>query len=387
MSIKEIAVMLVALTLSVLLIWDALKTTQQEVDWELLVQADAYSSDNEEVVSDPEPEYFSTKIYAGGDIMLSRGIGYYNKANNRLTMFSAWAYNPINQFCTGDCLLIFNLESLFSRTPNDSPEPTFHFAANRNNIDVLHRMRLGQLLYLSLANNHTSNVGKSWIMYTRELLDQHSIYYGWAGEELESAWFNVTVVDRDMIRICISSYSYDGGKFWYGDNSYEIAKLEFWQIERDISFMKDVNCDVKIANLHRGREYIIEPTTAQRELAYRLVDNGIDLILGNHSHVPGIIEQYRWKYIVYSMGNHIFDQDRGYSSCDQSRFDTIYDYELERCTVPTYISMNIGITLRQEAAETIITLDKIIFSGMKKWILYPLDIETRAELLERIIRY
>lgn len=173
----------------------------------------AFSDFQEQFHLPDEVEILTTKLYAGGDIMLSRGIGYYNKQNNWTRMFDADSYNPIREWCQNDCLLIFNLESLFSRHPNDRPESTFHFAANTKNIDILHRMRAGNPLYLSIANNHTRNVGKAGVLFTRAFLDQEQIWYGGAGEDLTTTGFNVSIIDRDGIRVCIASVTYDGGIF------------------------------------------------------------------------------------------------------------------------------------------------------------------------------
>ena len=39
-----------------------------------------------------------------------------------------------------------------------------------------------------------------------------------------------------------------------------------------------------------------------------LVEAGADLVVGHHPHVVQNIEQYRGKWIVYSLGNFVFDQ-------------------------------------------------------------------------------
>lgn len=328
-----------------------------------------------------------TKLYAGWDIMLSRGVWYYNKQDNRFMMFSWSAYNPIHEWCQDNCFLIFNLESLFSTIPNDSPDSTFHFAANTRNIDIVHRMKGLNELYLSLANNHARNVGKNGVMFTRAFLDQEDIAYGGASEDTDTYGYNVTITDRDGIRICLASYSYDGKTIGQWIHQYTIEKLEIWRIQRDVSYMREQDCDVKVANLHRGREYDIAPTPEQTILAREIIDSGIDLILWNHSHVPGFIEQYQGKYIIYSMGNHIFDQDRWYKNCERWKYDVIYDYQLDRCTVPTYIGMNLGFKIEKDKDIVTIDLDHINFFGIKRWIQYQLDEKTKEELKREIIQY
>lgn len=66
--------------------------------------------------------------------------------------------------------------------------------------------------------------------------------------------------------------------------------------------------DFIIVSLHWGLEYEAPPHPHQIETAHRLIDNGVDLIIGHHPHVIQGIEKYRGKYIFYSLGNFLFDQ-------------------------------------------------------------------------------
>jgi hypothetical protein len=86
----------------------------------------------------------STYLVAGGDIMLSRNIGYYNKKNGYTRIFGSGTYNPISEFTNchaGDCMLFFNLESLFHPRDNDIQMGGFTFRANVANIEVLKGLR------------------------------------------------------------------------------------------------------------------------------------------------------------------------------------------------------------------------------------------------------
>ncbi|MDR0651431.1 MAG: hypothetical protein LBG59_08845 [Candidatus Peribacteria bacterium] len=75
--------------------------------------------------------------------MLSRTIGYYNKKFGYDRIFGSGTYHPISQFpyCTSEnCLLFFNLESLFHPRDNDIQLGGFTFRANTNNIEVLKQL-------------------------------------------------------------------------------------------------------------------------------------------------------------------------------------------------------------------------------------------------------
>jgi poly-gamma-glutamate capsule biosynthesis protein CapA/YwtB (metallophosphatase superfamily) len=67
--------------------------------------------------------------------------------------------------------------------------------------------------------------------------------------------------------------------------------------------------DLVVVSLHWGVEYVDQPSKAQREMAHRLIDEGVDLILGHHPHWLQGLEVYHDKLIAYSLGNFIFDQN------------------------------------------------------------------------------
>lgn len=148
----------------------------------------------------------------------------------------------------------------------------------------------------------------------------------------------------------------------------------------DLEEMKALACDVKILSLHRGAEYRLHPNQRQKNLAHTLIEQGADLILGGHSHVPGEIEQYQGKYIFYSFGNFIFDQGRG-KKATEAGFDYIFDYALHRKTVPTYISMLAGFKFVKFPSGVKILRDQLEMSTMTDGVHQPLDEQTKSAIV------
>lgn len=67
--------------------------------------------------------------------------------------------------------------------------------------------------------------------------------------------------------------------------------------------------DVLAVSLHWGVHFTPEViATYQREVAHKLIDAGVDMILGHHAHELKAVEIYRGKPIFYSLGNFAFDQ-------------------------------------------------------------------------------
>lgn len=67
--------------------------------------------------------------------------------------------------------------------------------------------------------------------------------------------------------------------------------------------------DFWVLSIHWGNEYEIIPSVSQQEIAHSMIDLGVDLIIGHHPHVVQGLEIYNGKYIFYSLGNFIFDQN------------------------------------------------------------------------------
>jgi poly-gamma-glutamate synthesis protein (capsule biosynthesis protein) len=60
--------------------------------------------------------------------------------------------------------------------------------------------------------------------------------------------------------------------------------------------------------MHAGYEYQTYPNQQQKEFAEAAVDSGAELVLGHHPHVVQTTEVYNGGYIIYSLGNLVFDQ-------------------------------------------------------------------------------
>lgn len=322
-------------------------------------------------------------LLAGGDIMLSRNIGYYNKREGYDRIFGSGSYHPLSAFpnCNPQhCLLFFNLESPFHPKDNDIQKGGFTFRANVKNIQVLKDLQTSQRLplILSLANNHLNNGGYQGVKTTRELLLQHDILPVGAGLTQAEAGFRSVMLQG--MKLCFAAYSYDGKiDLQAGGGKFSRNPLNPDQIVTDIQAMGKSWCDAKILSLHWGREYGIRPNQRQRDLAHRFIDAGADLILGAHAHVPGEIEQYQGKYIFYSLGNFIFDQERG-KKARGAEFDYIYDAALQRKTVPTYIALLAQLHIVKKATGIEILLGKLHFDTVSKGLHQPLDSETAQQL-------
>ncbi|MDQ7009211.1 MAG: CapA family protein [Candidatus Gracilibacteria bacterium] len=262
------------------------------------------------------------KITIGGDVMLSRVVGHFNKKDyGRITK----KYNPITQ--TGG-IVFLNLESPFSKNPKDGYHASYLFGANVKNIQTLKDLKGENEMIVSLANNHIKNSGIEGLQTSIDLLNKSQIYYsGVSLKTIKNKTF--TIIKSNDNKICLEAFTYDGSIY----GKYKINKISKENIKKSLDLMKKDECDLNIISLHWGREYKFDPTKTQVEMAHYIIDNGADMIIGHHSHIFGKTEIYKEKPIFYSLGNYIFDQDGIINSCGGGK-DCIYDEKFKKKILP-----------------------------------------------------
>ena len=96
------------------------------------------------------------------------------------------------------------------------------------------------------------------------------------------------------------------------------------QLKDNIAKVKADGADLIIAIFHWGNERETVPDYNQMTLAHAAIDNGADLVIGHHPHVLQGIEEYRGKYIAYSLGNFCFGGNSAPSDMDTMIFQQTF---------------------------------------------------------------
>jgi poly-gamma-glutamate synthesis protein (capsule biosynthesis protein) len=158
---------------------------------------------------------------------------------------------------------------------------------------------------ISLANNHIMDFGEKAFLKTIDILKSKNIKYFGAGTKRDN-FSNPAIIDFYGKRVALFGYVCDSTHAVLGDDkNIGGAKLELENILNDIKTIRD-SVDFIIVQPHWGIQEIPFPKYKDRKIAHNLIDNGVDLIIGHHSHVIQSIEEHRGKYIFYGVGNFIF---------------------------------------------------------------------------------
>ena len=162
---------------------------------------------------------------------------------------------------------------------------------------------------LNLANNHALDQGTNGLRRTREFLDESGFTYLGVGDNLEEAWQPKTITVKG-VKIGFVGASYasvnDGG---VARNDF-VARIEDKErLQKAIEQLRAEGADFIVATMHAGVEYTRRPHQPQIDFARAAIDYGADIVIGAHPHWAQIFESYKGKYIFYSLGNFIFDQE------------------------------------------------------------------------------
>lgn len=220
-----------------------------------------------------------------GDMMLDRNVYSQAKKRNNYN----FPFEKISSFLKEADYAVANLEGPITdnaSVSNGTDRLTFTFSPK-----YLPALK-DYFSALNLANNHTLNFGAEGLEATRDYLDKNSIgYFGDPGNDEKEL---LKIVEENGIKIALVGYH-----ALYNDKP-----------EKAVEKIKKVRpqSDFVVILPHWGNEYVKTPAANQKKEARMFIDAGADLIIGTHPHVIETIEEYKGKYIFYSLGNFIFDQ-------------------------------------------------------------------------------
>lgn len=269
------------------------------------------NNDNEGFITvSPSPEATTVNqkwsLAAVGDIMLSRNVDATIKKTEQQYDYP---YTKIKSFLPGD-IVFGNLETPLIDGAS-VPSGTMVFRSDIKNAEALKK---AGFTILSLANNHTPNQGQKGLLSTFQVLTDQELTYIGAGKNYNDAYSYKTVQINNFKIAWLAYNDNDVVPPSYGasgeneENSHAgTALMQNAKLEEEIQAAKE-KTDFIIISMHSGTEYKELPNSHQIDFAHRAIDAGADLVIGHHPHVVQTIEKYKDKYILYSLGNFIFDQ-------------------------------------------------------------------------------
>ena len=192
----------------------------------------------------------------------------------------------VRDILMADDLTLINFEGTLTDStyvPANKKENQFLFSAPPEYVSILTDNGIEAV---SLENNHVMDHGEEVYLETQQHLTDAGI-----------VWSNATHIGEYTVKgVRIAMLSYQ---------TFNLYDKLFTQVPLDIAQAK-ANYDLVIVSFHWGKEKDYAPNANQQKMGKLAIDAGADLVVGHHSHRMNPIEEYKGKYIVYSLGNFCF---------------------------------------------------------------------------------
>lgn len=235
-----------------------------------------------------KPEEKSITILAFGDVILDRYVKDVINRYGQKEIFSRVRFQD-SQFFDGYDFLFANLEGPVT----DFQAQTGKEVAFRFEPEDLKILKDSNFNIVSIANNHSYDMGKGAFEDTKGNLDKFGINYAGNPKELNESSYK--------------EFESNGYKIAFAAFNDTDFKLDYEKAFEMIKDLKSKN-DFIILSIHWGKEFTDKPTLKQRENAVKFVESGADAIIGHHPHVLQGMEYINGKPVFYSLGNFVFDQ-------------------------------------------------------------------------------
>ena len=241
------------------------------------------------------------RVTLTGDILLDRGVRIKIEKDGVDALFSR---SVDSVFALSD-VVVGNLECPVTTIK----EPVQKLYIFRGEPEWLPALKAHGMTHLNLANNHSIDQGRRGLLDTREQVIRAGMVPFGAGRNMAEASEPVLLGTSPRpvylfgaLRLPLENFAYLPDLPCVSQESRAVM------LERIRTLRSECPDAYIMVSLHWGGEHQLEPVIDQVVEAHALIDAGADILVCHHSHTLQRIEIYKGKYIFYSIGNFIFDQ-------------------------------------------------------------------------------
>jgi poly-gamma-glutamate synthesis protein (capsule biosynthesis protein) len=242
-----------------------------------------YIAEKKESHFDAQSEKQYNPLLFLGDIMLGRYVETLQKRG--LDPFGS-----TTEFLKSH-VTIANLEGPIPIVHEHTPSYTYSFSFPSTTPSYL---KEHGITAISLANNHSFDQKSEGYENTKVALDKELIHH-FGGYGSDATDFFETQLGTTTVIV-------------FGINMIS-SQWDERMIFDTIETLRNNNPEAYLVTfVHWGNEYSLKQNVNQVEFAHKLIDSGVNAIVGSHPHVVQGVEVYKNAPIFYSLGNFIFDQ-------------------------------------------------------------------------------
>ncbi|MBU9714840.1 CapA family protein [Evansella tamaricis] len=205
-------------------------------------------------------------------------------------------------------LAVANLETPLTKRDSSYKDTNQRFNFQSNPEDFQGIINAGFDL-VSLGNNHALDYGEKGLLDTMEALEDYGFDYIGAGRTIDEAFQSQTYkINGKTISIMGATRFVPSGS-WYTFGQNTLAGVAgAYDLDYLVEMVKreKEGTDYLVLYIHWGIERTDRPAEYQKYYVRKLVEAGVDAIVGHHPHVLQGFEYYDGVPVAYSLGNFLF---------------------------------------------------------------------------------
>lgn len=198
---------------------------------------------------------------------------------------------------------IINLESPVTKTGKPA-EGKINLIVKEN---YLKEIFDDNLLAVNIGNNHILDYGKEGLVSTLNEIEKLGVK--WFGiENIFTGNHNPLIIEYNSVKVAfIAVVCESTSPIIELDNLIHLSVLNLNEVLTRVALIRNV-VDRVVVYIHWGVEESSYPLKRDIVTARKLIDAGVDLVIGSHAHAPQAIEKYKNGLIAYNLGNFIMPQ-------------------------------------------------------------------------------
>ena len=271
----------------------------------------------------PEPAFFprTVTVRAVGDLMMhKKQLDIARRADGTYSFGEQYAL--VAESLKSADYTIGNLETTVGLVGREGFSGYPRFNAPES---LLETIRESGVDFLTLANNHMLDRYFDGMVQTVSLVEKHGFDFGGANRS-QAEMDAPNVVEVNGIKLGMLCYAqHTNGMERHSSvraKEYGISYLGKADFVSDVKKLRAAGAEVVIAMPHWGAEYERQPGTYALNMAKRMAEAGVDVILGSHPHVVQPVRFLEVKLpsgethrtlVAYSLGNFISNMSRPFT--------------------------------------------------------------------------
>lgn len=236
---------------------------------------------------DPDSTIASVSVSCAGDLLAVDVLTPENTEH---------LFDAITDFYSSADIVSANLESTVDKNhkPGRNQQPGEPARMNTSEAMFDKFRHEANINFFSTATNHAMDYGESGVLATLDVLKRSgALYAGTAASQAEQN--EVVIFEKDGIKVALLAYTFDlNGHLVPEGKSYLANEVRFNDvnpppdytlIKKQVAAAQAKGADWIIAYCHWGWEFEMYPHVNIVDAAHKVIECGVDTILGNHPHV------------------------------------------------------------------------------------------------------